>query len=482
MNVSDLINYEPQDVPSNMEIRTERIVPISSSSATNTFKFEITNVGYLDGNSMLVFKANNNTAGPNNMRANCFNGGLGAIKRVQFRIGDFMVCDFQELSRLSTLLNMNVPPSTRNNFMGHFIGNCFHLEAGESASTAKNGPNVGGVGSLIVSNDNGADYGDLNNNNNAAVSRNRPITATAASNDKFGIPLSYIIPALSGGRKMPLFLFKDYRLHIEVEFNGAKSWINDFSKSGAGEHLVPAADNDISYSDVELLIDYILPPAVVMNKDEEASAKEGGYRFEFPNYVNIKKKLSAVTNARDLQDEEHRLGLNNREVHQIYQFKKYTDKDASKSVLLEQKIDGVNDEEYNIEVNGVKLYQDFKFNNADHYNQMNYCLGKPLFIARGQYFSDDNSIAAELCASETGLQGTFKPLGVDLSNGNSGVIGAGTIINNHPISFEYRRRPCSNTNNNLDYKRAMDVDYYCSLSRFVNVTSTPQGSNVIVSY
>jgi len=476
--MNNLIDYEPQDVPSNMEIRTETINPINSSDSTRTYKFEITNVGYLDGNSMLTFKVKNNTA--DNLRANCWNGGLGAIKRATFSIGDFMVSDFQELSRMATLLSMNVPPSTRNDFMGHFIGNCLHLDIAQDANALRNG-NAGGTGSLIVTTDSGANFGDTSANYNAAASLNRPILADANLNDKFGIPLSYIIPALAGGRKMPLFLFKDYRLHIEVEFYGARKWVNNFDRTG--NHLGCGSDNDVSYSDVELLIDYILPPAFVMNQDEAQSAKEGGYRFEFPNYVLIKKKLAAVPAARELQESEHRLGLNGREVHHVYQFKNYTTFNNKKTVLTEQVIDGVNDEEYNLEVNGVKLFPDYKFNNASQYDEVSHCLGRPLFVPRGMYFSDDNSLKSELVGRDVGLQAVQKPLCVDLSNGNPGVVGAGTIINNHPVVFQYRRRPCDAiANKNYDQKAEMDVSYYASLSRLVNVTSTPMGSNVVVSY
>lgn len=484
--MNNLIDYEPSDVPMSMEIRTERIVPQSSSVATRTYKFEITNVGYLDGNSMLTFKANNGTAGPDNLRANCWNGGLGAVKSCRFSIGDFMVCDFQELNKLATLLSMNVPPSTRNNFMGHFIGNNFHVKVGTGASTANNGPSTtAGTGSVHLDFISGINQGDISAANTYAnaASTSRPILAAAADNDKFGIPLSYIIPALSGGRKMPLFLFKDYRLHIEVEFHGAKEWVNNLDRKAAG-NLSCASDNDISYSDVELLIDYILPPAVVMNQDEAQSAAQGGYRFEFPNYILVKKNLPAVANARELQEVEHRLGLNGREVHEIYQFKDFGDLgNAERSVMLNQGIDGVNDEEYNVEVNGVKLYPDYKFNNADQYNQVSMALNKPLFVPKAMYASDDNSIYSELASLESGLQGNLKPLCVDLKNGNPGVVGAGTIINNHPVSFQYRRRPCDAVANICnDKKRAMNVSYYASVSRFVNVTSTPKGSNVIVSY
>lgn len=476
--INELIDFEPSDVPSNMEIRTERITPQSSSASTRQYKFEITNVGYLDGNSMLTFKIKNNTA--NNLRANIWNGGLGAIKRCQFFIGDFMVSDFQDLSRVATLLSMNVPPSTRNNFMGHFIGNCFHTESLAATDTNKTGGS-GGTGSIVLKTDSGIDQGNVNANYGGATSTNRPVNANASANDKFGIPLSYIIPALSGGRKMPLFLFKDYRLRIEVEFEGAIAWCCDLSRGANG--FTCASDDDIAYENIELLIDYILPPASVMNADEEQSAKEGGYRFEFNNYVTIKKSLPAVTTARELQDVSHRLGLNGREVHHIIQMKQYPNANKNENILQGQRIDGVNDEEYNVEVNGVKLYPDFKFNNGDQYNQVSFCLGRPLYVPRPMYFSDDNSIYSELTGRDVGLMGNFKPLCVDLTNGNGGVVGAGTIINNHPISFEYRRRPCSALGAaSFDYKRAMNVSYYASLSRFVNVTSTPQGSNVIVSY
>ena len=47
-------------------------------------------------------------------------------------------------------------------------------------------------------------------------------------------------------------------------------------------------------------------------------------------------------------------------------------------ILLEQRIDGADTEEFNVEVNGEDVYRDFVFNCASQYNELEQCLDELL--------------------------------------------------------------------------------------------------------
>jgi len=485
MSINNLVDYSINDTADILDIRTEKIEPISSSALV--YKFRIDNVGYLDENSMLVFKCNKSSTatGGHRLRVNAWNGGLGGVKRCTFSVGDFIVNDFDELNRISTLENLNVPPGRRNEFWSHYIQNHLEVEPAEAAETEQTGAAQGGAGSIVSSVLNGSLYGDVTNNLAGAAPQTFSIQTDSTKNEKIGIPLGWIIPALKG-RQFPLFLFQDYRVHIEVEFHGASKYVNNFSQApGAGlnnSHLA-AVDSDVDIAEVNLLIDYILPPPDFMNKDRESTMKEGGYRIEFPNYSVVKKTLPAETTARNLQEVEHRLGQNGKELHKIYQFKSRSGATLNKRIFLDQQINGVNEEEYNLVVNGNEIYPQYVWNNASQYHQMTLALDKELYVARPLYYSDDNTLFSQLTTKNTGLQAVFKPLACDMRNGNPGVVGAGTKIDNHPIVFKYRRRPRDSGTSCDDQKVGMDIEYHCISSRVMNVQSglNGKGTQILIT-
>ena len=122
--LSALMNYSEDLQPNSVDIRTEYLEPISSSTYKYTFRLD--QMGYLDTNSMLVFKNVAVGGGNNNKcRVNSWNGILGQIKRVIFQVGDNIINDVQDIYKYATIKNMNVPPSVRNQFHGKYLGNSF---------------------------------------------------------------------------------------------------------------------------------------------------------------------------------------------------------------------------------------------------------------------------------------------------------------------------------------------------------------------
>jgi len=481
----NLIDYEIQDVPQQSDIRTEETEPLNPATAnTRVFQFKINNTGFLDGTSMITFKLAKTATASGLVRVNCWNGALGAIKSAVLRVGDFEICNTQDLSRIATLRHLNEDMSVRNNLHGYYLGNSLSCSVDPTAGVTANDGADAGVGQVRISGNSGISYGAIADSAGSSVhsySMNTDLTKC----EKYGIPLYMLFPCLEN-RQFPLFLFQDYPVILEVEFREASEYVNDMGRVGANANV--AIDTAVSINEVKLVVDYILPPSLVMNKYEEAVAKDG-YRFEYPKINLVKKTIPAVSTAREEQEVQHRLGQEGKEILSVFQLKNFsagTDPlaggEMGNKVLLSQKIDGCDIEEYNVEVNGMDLYPDFKYNNASQYNEVSNCLDKNLKVPRCMYFTDPNTQASRLTTLSSGLKGIQKPLACDLRNGNAGIVGTGTPISaGSPLIFKYRRKPSGAvTNTTLDMRPAMDCSYHIIQSGLAIIKKMGQGTSVIV--
>jgi len=578
--IADMLDYSLKEVPQQSEIRTETIEPNNSTTdSTRVFKYTIRNVGFLEGTSMLTFKLKRLSGTNGNLRINMWNGALGCIKNAVLKVGDFEINNCQDVDRIATLMNLNQSVLQRRNVMGHYLGNSMELEVNKSGAVAAhtNAPN--GTPSVqgqifLDETHSGLNFG-TNTDGTGKVINSLSINSDTTLNEKFGIPLNMIFPCLKG-RSLPLFLFTDYNIQIEFEMNFADRFAYNIGKTFDGGHThadYMALSDNVGFANVELVVDYLLPPSSVINNYIEQTSSSGGYRFEFPQIAVVKKKLAAVSTSKELQEVEHRLGQTGKEVHNIIQMKRFTDfKDKNGSsialtsatttnasstltavssldgisanakitgtniqantfvksvqvvagdnqitlmgsdgaarnasgggaqtdvvivnpsahglnrrILQGQSIDGIDEEEYNVEVNGLDVFPQFIYNNASQYDKMSNVLDGDMIVPRPMYFTDPNSVQQRLAPINEGLIANYKPLGVDLRNGNDAIVGGGTIINSgSPLIFKYKRKPKSNSyqGNDIDMRKEMDVDYYITHARVVVVKKLPKGTQVMVS-
>tara|TARA_R110002153_G_scaffold16627_1_gene58636 strand:- start:4194 stop:5990 length:1797 start_codon:yes stop_codon:yes gene_type:complete len=597
MSIAELLDYGLKEVPQQAEIRTETIEPNNATTdLSKVFKYTIRNVGFLEGTSMLTFKLKRLQGANEKYRVNLWSGALSCIKNAHLRIGDYEVQNAQDVDRISAMLNLNKSVLQRRNVLGHYLGNSLELQADDNdtettirASVA----NVGGRGQIVYDRVNsGVDFAQLNGAAGAKVN-SLSIVDTTSLNEKYGIPLSMIFPCLKG-RSLPLFLFTDYNIQLEFEMNFADKYAYNLAKTpvlvpsnvGVADAGAPyvAGTQDIGFNEVQLVVDYMLPPSSVINNYLEQTSKQGGYRFEFPEISVVKKKLAAVGSSKEPQEVEHRLGQTGKEVHNIVMAKRFVDNlkqdgavfkrtiDAGASaisglqvngincenisigakissvgsasgataitsnqfveavnvegrsltmsavadnnqtaattltfknpnsmglarkILGHQAIHGIDEEEYNVEVNGLDLYPQNIYNNASFYNQMSMVMGEDLILPRPMYFNDPNAERQRLAPVQDGLVAQYKPLGADLSNGMPGVVGGGTtIMSGSPLIWKYKRKPRMNGHGDgsvagenqtevaIDYRGEVDVDYYITHSRVVVVKKLPKGTSVMVS-
>ena len=493
-------DYSVNDTPMLMDIRSDTLEPISGVQGTsNRFVFRLDQAGYLDANSMLCFKITNPNSNTNT-RVNTWNGALGAIKRITFQVGDYVINDVVGADIISTLMNLATQnATTRNNYSGHYYGNQLWTGVKESTpNTDTYATELGGVGSLFVDpRKSGLNDGNNANNNNGATINSGIIRTDEANCKQYGIPLGVILPALRG-KTVPLFLFQDYRILITVEFHDGSEYANDISQianvapneaTGANAGLC-ALKNQLRYNDVKLQVDYVIMPSAVQNRDREMTNQQGGYRFDFFDILKVEKQIVAAT-ANTLQEVEHRIGMDNKEVHKIYMCKQLQglgaggvgNKVQQNKWLGRQRIDGMNQEEYNVNIDGVDIFQDFKFSPASQFDETANCLGDDIKLDRPFYFNDDNTIHSCLSPSVAGMLGQYKPLCLDLSNGTGQIVGGGRVIGAYPIIWKYRRKPTGTIASKMSaINGSMNVNYYVLVSKTAIITSTPKGTNVMISY
>jgi len=594
MSIAELLDYGLKEVPQQSEIRTETVETNNATTDTSkVFKFTIRNVGFLEGTSMLTFKLKNLTGANNDkFRVNLWSGALGCIKNAHLRIGDYEVQNAQDVDRIAALMNLNKSVLQRRNVLGHYLGNSLELEVLAAAAVGRgSGTAATGRGQIVYSDSNsGVNFGTAADGTGAAVN-SLAVNATATNNEKFGIPLSMIFPCLKG-RSLPLFLFTDYNIQLEFEMNFSDKYaynLTNIPANVAGQPVpykpstaaesgaeFAAGETEVGFNEVQLVVDYMLPPSSVINNFLEQTTKQGGYRFEFPEIAVVKKKLTSVGQSKEVQEIEHRLGQTGKEVHNVIMAKRFVDykkregstivrsataatggspaitdincenisvgalavsasvstagapkyviavdvagraltlsgnveatttenmtftnpnsMGQARKILQHQAIHGVDEEEYNLEVNGLDLYPNFVYNNAGLYNQMSMVMGEDLVLPRPMYYNDPNAERQRLAPMEDGLMAQYKPLGADLSNGNPQIVGGGTtIMSGSPLIWKYKRKPRINGSGNgtdkdanalgksPDYRGEMDVDYYITHSRVVVVKKLPKGTSVMVS-
>ena len=425
MQLERLTDYSmpPGEQESLMDIRTERLDPIVSSGFRYVFRLD-TNA-YLDENSMLSFKVNATSGNGGNLRLNCWNGGLGAIRRITLSVGDQVIQEVDNVNKWSTLNHLyKAEPRVQNKKFPHYLHNQLKYKVRDGAG--------GGAADLVgvIGPDDansGFNYGQSDDATGADVN-SLALSETASANQAVGIPLGMLLPMLNKGKSIPLFLFTNYKVHLTIDFeNDASKYVNDKTKTTlASEHLEAAVDG-ASISDVELLVDYLVFPSQVVNSVIAETQKEGGYVLDFLNVENIKKQIAA-TAANTEQTVEHRLNLINQEIHSIQQLKELPTGKFDK-VLLGQRADGCSIEEVQVNVNGVDHFTaGFVNNPVELYNQNTYVLGRDLQVVSPFFMNDPSACASMISPQDQGFLGKFKPLALDLSNGEMGVRGAGKYI------------------------------------------------------
>ena len=113
-DLKNLYDYQTTDVENVLEIISDTVFPLTSSTRKYIFRLEPT--GVLDENSLLLFKLKSTRPG-GTFRVNQFNGVLGALKRCVFSVGDFVLNDTDEVENyISNMVKIEIDDYVVNDF------------------------------------------------------------------------------------------------------------------------------------------------------------------------------------------------------------------------------------------------------------------------------------------------------------------------------------------------------------------------------
>ncbi|MGI9555875.1 MAG: hypothetical protein ACR2M9_03360 [Cyanophyceae cyanobacterium] len=365
-------------------------------------------------------------------------------------------------------------------YHAHYWGNAFFSEVDEAANAAE----ASGTGQTVMSDDCGIYFGTPAAGTNRVV-RSAAITANKDDNYQVGIRLGQLFKCLDG-RTLPLFLFDEYRIYIDIEFNDGSVFVNDIT-TGSATATYKAGEGVITATDVKLQLDYLILPQSMLEKDRARTNASGGLQLVYPTYKVIEKVLAAGTAGVE-QQAEFRLGLTDLEVHSLTMIKKLTTADSAdfvgrnRSLLLSGQIsDGMPQEKFQVEVNGIPQYPFFKSHKSSQHDQMEYAAGDTVKMERPFFYTDKNDIVSELTPKTSGLQGTYSPLAISLRSGVPAVLGGGTTIGQYPILWRYRRTPEDQASPFVlqnDTTGSMDLLFIAKVSTMTTVESTPAGMKI----
>jgi len=473
--LSELLDYTVDDEVSVMEVRSDTVEPLNSG--TYNYRFRIEPFGFLGGESVLLFKLSGDSAG-DDLRMNIMSGGLGAIKTARMLVGDTIVQetrDFQDVSFSDYVVKKD--RDSLNRYHSHYWGNAFHSDVCEDATGALPVAETAGTGQTVIGSDSGIYFGTPGAGTNRVV-RSQAITQTVANNYQVGIRLDELFPVLQG-QQLPLFLFDEYRIYIDIEFNTSDVYCNSVATGGATVDYIAGATQVIP-ADVKLQMDYLIFPSKVLDDAREKTAREGGLQLYYYSTKVIEKTLPAGV-AGTQQDAEFRLGMTDFEVHSLTMLKKLTTADSgtfdgrNRSLMCGMGSDGMPAESYQVEVNGIPMYPFFKVSKASQHDQVEFALGDTQKMERGFFYTDDNDIASELTPKTSGLQGTYSPLAISLRSGAPAIWSGGTVIGQYPINWRYRRTPKASSATINDTAGSMDLKFLAKVSSMTKVRSSAEG-------
>ena len=488
--LASLYDFDKPDVEQGFEIRSDTIDPLTTSS--RRVKFRLEPIGYLDSNSMLLFKMKGPDAA-DEYRASCVTGGLGAIKMARLSVGDTILSETQECGRVLFMDKFSkLDRDSMSRRHAHYLGNSFTSVAPDAALA----PEAAASGQVVMSDKCGAYFGTPATYANRVV-RSQAIRADVDDNYQVGILLGDLFPCLKRAgsiRTLPLYLFDQYRIYIDIEFEDGDKFVNklDGAAPGAGvSPLLQAAATDISYSDIKLQVDYVIMPSGILDADRAETNKDGGLTLNYYDYLVVEKVLADQGGVAE-QDTEFRIGAQERDVHAVTMLKQFTDavgtefSGRNRALMLNNVCDAVNKESYQVTVNGVDRYPFFIESPATQYDLLSYGVGGEPEMERPFLFQDDNDFDSGITTAQSGLAGTYKPLSCDLRNGLPVVVGGGTQIGKYPIIWKYKRTGTAGAaGGGLTTRNKMDgpasVDFVIKASKQARVMSTPVGMDITVA-
>ena len=436
--------------------------PVDTSSENlNRITFKFPKTGMLTGDSMVTLQPilSNSSLVSSDLTPNFVNGVIGAIKRTRILVDNKVLVDLERPG-----LAENVKLYSRNTQVElaekeyKMLGNQFRTKI-----------NRDGTEDFDV-----ADTRCHLNQNTAGIAISKNIILHQATSKIYGIKLKHLGADFLEAAALPVFLLGSREMILELEFfSDCREYVAQ--PSGAGFNAV---DVKINLANAELVTTHVMLPPDVEAREIAKPAKQPVAYPLLDSYV-IKGVIDPSTVALNNQKTEtYRLNIQNREVHNIL-MSAVNNSPTNSLIVANQASRGLGDESLQLKVNGLNLFDRPIVSQPLIYQLTTYSEdGRTLKVPLNAWNVTDKSLnnySQNTDPLYLDYRGQFHYLKIDLSNGNNGVFGSGTVMKT-ATEIDYKVTPVTNASPNQ--RQLLDMFFYVTVSKLMSL-----GANQInISY
>ena len=397
-------------------INTIRTPVDTQSRQLSRVTFKVPKIGMLTGDSHINLRFNTNAAGKHNL--NLWNGAIGAISRVRIMIGNKVFTDLEEPALIETeKLYSNDTATHLVDFERNFLGNDVRFITDKD-------------GNFQISNESNVILSKQDN----ATSAKMIIEGNKCKT--YGIPLRKLGATFLESQSLPVFLLGSREMILEITFN--TNCAEYVTLPGSNASMASNAV-EVDLQNVELVSTHVMLDEQT-ESEQIANLRNSPAQYPLTDTYTIRGVLPAGTNG-DSATNLYRLNIQNREVHRVLlAFKRL--KGETREFTANQVSDGCGDEELQVKVNGLNMFDRPVSNAATIYQLLNYYNGGVSLKVPYQVFNGTKYSQADLDFSAGYIEFNHSQhyIGLDFKNGNAGIQGSGTVMTS-ALEVDYSNTP-----------------------------------------
>ena len=468
----DILKVQTLPTISNMEIKTEVLDPITSS--TSEIVFQIPKNGILDGGSFVSLAVTTAT-GVSDAFFPLQTGIHGLIKSAFLMSGSKVIASTEDYGHYATMIRQFETPEHRA-----------YVEQVKSGNAMDRFCEVDNATGRIMPKD--LQYNTFANDNTARAVVPAFIKPTDSDDTTpvFSVPLSQLIPFMRS-RQLPLFSMKEnvfLRLILNTQTTADGSVCCFSSASASSKVITP------SFSNIKFYSDHLYYPQDMMNATAKAVYSDNGLSYIYEDSLLTTHQLPAVANPTSPAVTEQRIerdiAVSGKVVRSILISEKETGKAHNLLGLYHSEAD-LTDREYNFRINEQRYYDRDIKTPSMKYTELSKVMAKPLQVPQQLYSidADTNKANADNTLNQNSLyigqieafqlpnatntdrtndmRGMSHYTGVDLTTTGFNVLGNGKRIGVKPIVYQCKESRTANK------QQAREVRFYSNVERVITI-------------
>ena len=469
----EILKVQTLPTISNMEIKTEVLDPITSS--TSEIVFQIPKNGILDGGSF-VSLAVTTASGVSDAFFPLQTGIHGLVKSAFLMSGSKVIASTEDYGHYATMLRQFETPEHRA-----------YVEQVKSGNSMDRFTSIDNATGRIMPKD--LQYNTFANDDSARAvvpSFIKP-TDSDATTPVFSVPLSQLIPFMRS-RQLPLFAMKEnvfLRLILNTQVGRTDGKICCFtSGSGSSGVITP------SFTNIKFYSDHLYYKDGSMEATQKAIFSDNGLSYIYEDSVLTTHQLPAVTDpaspAITEQKVERDIAVSGKVVRSILISEKPTNDSHNLLGQYYSEAD-TTDREYNFRINEQRYYDRDIKTPSMKYNELSKVMSKPLQVPQQLYSldADTNKANADNTLNQnsvyigqieayqlpnatntsrlTDIRGHSHYTGVDLTTTGFNVLGNGKRIGVKPIVYQCTEKRTEGK------QGAREIRFYSNVERVITI-------------